>query len=258
MSQRMEARVAERGQTNYKFWTGAFWRELFRPKTKQEFEKAQRESIWIKPDRIDIFSFFLITIFFIAIFQNVTFLSSADLALREFAIRNLAVASLGASGLALKALFDNATIRKDNERFFLFVTSTDYDQTTVSSVLFTFLWFAVAFAGQFIASLVFGLFTLSAFAQEELVFAIIGSVSEELFFSLALQSVLTSRLKIVGIPIVIIIFAWYHAVIYSATTLIYILIVRSIYSIVYFVSRRFSAVTIAHLINNMLSVGAFI
>jgi membrane protease YdiL (CAAX protease family) len=241
----------------YKIWTREFWKELFRPKTKEEYELGYRKSLWSRSDKLDIFAYFLLLIFFIAIFQNVTYLSSGVAELREFAIRNLAVATLGGAGLGLKALFDNATMKRDKVEYKIFLTHTEYETTTWRSVLYTFIWFAVAFVGQFLMSLFLNLITpLSIFEQRELTFAIIGSVAEEIFFALAIQSVLMARLKVVAIPIVIFVFGWYHLAVYqSFELLLYVALLRLIYTIVYLVSRRFSSVALAHLVNNILASG---
>jgi membrane protease YdiL (CAAX protease family) len=235
--------------------TKEYWQSLFKLQKKEEIGT----SFWMKPDLIDIISFFLIIIFFIAIFQNITYLSSGEAELQNFALRNMAVVALAATGVALKALFDKAAITKDGVEYAIFITKTQYEQVTWKSLLYTFLWFGVAFIGQFVASAIFRAISPLSIFEKELSFAIIGSVAEELFFSLAIQSALTSRIKFLSVPVVVFVFGWYHIVVYALTPLIlYVILVRVVYSVVYLFSRRFSSVALAHLLNNILSAGALL
>lgn len=244
------------------------------------------KSLFFKPDIFDIFSFLLIILFFIAIFVNITFLGSSDPILYDFAIKCMAIVSLGLSGIVLKMLSDFVRLKNsDGTASNITLTVTVFEFPIPSAlyprkkgekvkvkpeltsfgkgIVYTFVGFVIALAGNVVISLILGSFRLSFLdmTMELFVVSVISSVSEELFFSYGLESVTLSLVNFLSFPIVCGVFLFYHLVVYSTfiTGLFYILLSRIVYSIVYFVTRRFSSVTLAHLMNNMLSfsIGGF-
>lgn len=235
-------------------------------KLKKEEEKRlarispiEETTIWDKPDKIDIITYFLILLFFIAVFQNIIFLSSPDPVLQNFALRSLAVATLGAIGLAMKSIFDNAEIEKKGQLTNKYLTATVYtDERDPRTYLEIGIVFGIGFGLNVLFFNVISGVPLSIFSLQTatILLSIIGAISEELFFTLGLQSAMTARLKWVSIPILIAVFTFYHTVVYQVPQyLIFIAVMRTVYAVLYLITRRWSGVALAHLLNNLIASG---
>ncbi|MHA1265089.1 MAG: CPBP family intramembrane glutamic endopeptidase [Candidatus Helarchaeota archaeon] len=219
-----------------------------------------RKSLFAKPDRFEIIMYLILLLFFIATFMNVQYLGSAVESERRVAVQYLAIAGLGAAGLSMRAVFDHIPVVDiENNVKKGGLTSTEYETKNLNGLGSSLSYFGIAFFVQIIISFValnapLALFTMTA---QLLVMGIICAVGEEIFFSYCLTGLLAQQLKWLAIPITTAIFVMYHTVVYVETAhftaLLYVAIMRIVYSTVYLLSRRLSSVTLAHLLNNVLA-----
>ncbi|MHA1890284.1 MAG: CPBP family intramembrane glutamic endopeptidase [Promethearchaeota archaeon] len=227
---------------------------------------ATKESFWRRPDRLDVITYFMIVLYFIAIFQNITLLSSPIAADQKIALQAMAIALLGVGGIALKTLFDVSKVSSsenqeskdlmDLETLTTTIYENPFSKNGLKGLMNTGIFFAIAFILQVVlTNLVFS-FPLSelGFIQgSDFIFAVISSTSEELFFTLGLTAALSSHFKWLSIPILGGVFTYYHAVVYqNVNALIFVLVMRLVYTTLYLVSRRVSVPLLAHFFNNLI------
>ena len=233
------------------------------PATNAPFESEPeftKKSFFSKSDSFEIITYLIIILFFIATFMNVTFLGSAIEKERLLATEFLAVSWLGGCGLVMRALFDYMPVRNiEGQIIRRGLTSTEYETKNIGGLGSAFMWFGVAFGVQIIISFFALKAPLAIFdlKMQILVMGIICAVGEELFFSYCLTGLLAQKIKWLAIPVTTIIFVYYHTVVYvetaNFTALIFVAIMRVVYSTVYLFSRRVSSVALAHVINNVLA-----
>jgi len=212
-----------------------------------------------KPMVFDLFTFIMIITFGIAVFFNITFLNSTVDLERQKAIVNIGLVSLFMFGFGLKAFSDNLKLVDDNtgmvteER----LTSSQLELFNAKGILTTFLGVGINLGVSLGISIFLAQVPLSIFdiTLEQITFAIISSVAEEMFF-LGLQDVIGSMAGIVTIPINIGIFGLYHGFVYAEhlVALIYVLIIRGVYAGIYSWLKRPSCSMIAHLASNVIAL----
>jgi membrane protease YdiL (CAAX protease family) len=216
----------------------------------------KEETLWNKSDIFEVLMYLIMIIFFIAVFQNVTYLGSTVEAERIIATQYLAIAALGTAGLAMRAIFDRVPIRNPaGEIIAVGYTETVYESKNITGIGRSLFYFALAFGVQAIMSFVIMALPLSVFepSLQLIVLGIIAAVGEELFFSYFVTGLLVHKLKWACIPVVSMVFVWYHFVVYQTlTALLMVGVMRLVYSTVYIFSRRLSSVTLAHVMNNLL------
>ena len=233
------------------------------PNAKAPFEsepEIMKQSFFAKTDKFEVITYLMIILFFIATFMNVTFLGSAIEKERLLATEFLAVSWLGGCGLVTRALFDYMPVRSfEGQIIKKGLTSTEYETKNVGGLFSAFGYFGIAFGIQMIISFFVIKAPLAIFdlKMQVLVMGIICAVGEELFFSYGLTGLLAQKVKWFAIPITTIIFVYYHTVVYvetaNFTALIFVAIMRVVYSTVYLFSRRLSSVALAHVLNNILA-----
>ncbi|MBW1931589.1 MAG: carboxypeptidase regulatory-like domain-containing protein [Candidatus Helarchaeota archaeon] len=210
-----------------------------------------------KPDVFEGITFAALFLFFLAVFFNITLLGSPLEADRILATQYLAIAALGSAGLVMRAIYDHIQLRDAEGKIIgVGITSTVQDVKNPRSLLESVVYFCIAFSAQI--SITFGvmLIPLSFFQPNVnlMIMGIIGAVGEELFFSYFATGLAFRYIRWLAIPLVSIVFVFYHFVVYqSLTALIYVGIMRMVYATVYIFSRRLSSVTLAHVLNNILA-----
>jgi len=213
-------------------------------------------SLYDQPDIFEGIMYVALIAFFIAVFQNITYIGSPVESERIIATQYLAIAALGSAGLAMRSIYDHIPVR-DNLGHIIAnsITETVHEAKNIGTYLKSLVYFAIAFGVQVLMSFVIMLLPLSIFSlkTQMIVMGVIGAVGEELFFSYFVTGLLVRKLKWATIPVVSIIFVWYHFAVYqSLSALLYVGVMRLIYSTVYIYSRRLSSVTLAHVLNNLL------
>ncbi|NVM28292.1 MAG: CPBP family intramembrane metalloprotease [Candidatus Helarchaeota archaeon] len=222
-------------------------------------EARQSESIYNQPDRFEMIMVAILILFFVAVFANLGFISTtATFAERILAYQYLGIAALGTAGLAIRGTFQRLSVRRGNDAIEAvpLAAPTIYESKNPSSIFQSLFYFGVAFIVQAVMCFVVMSLPLSFYgfwSVQMLVISVIGAVGEELFFSYFLTGVLVQKIKWMVIPATSIIFVWYHFLVYQTlTALLYVGIMRVVYSTVYLFSRRLSSVTLAHVLNNLI------
>jgi len=201
----------------------------------------------------------------ISIFMNITNLVSPMPEARDEAITLLGIMGLGFAGIAFKNIYDTADIKIGKNIIHETLTETVYERLgkkSFTGMLWSLFWFAVNFGVSSVLSyFIFGIgFNANILGVwgEKFTSAMLSSVSEELFFTFALLPILCSELGVLGVPINVLIFVAYHGIVYHQfTQLLYIGIIRTVYSVTYLFHRRLTPSILAHFLNNVLvSFGA--
>lgn len=223
-------------------------------------EDKAKETTWERPMTYDIFSVLMLVVFGIAVFFTITLLNSPLAELRQKAIINIGIAILFTYGFTLKVVGDNLKeVRYINNVEVLGepLTSTRLDLFSAKGFLNTMLGFGIALGlnlaiSTFLVRVPFSIFNLTL---DALTFAIISSVSEEMFF-LSMQDFLGSIMGVVTIPINVGVFALYHSFVYQSNliALAYVSLGRLVYAIVYQLTKRPSTTMLAHLANNVIAL----
>ncbi|MHA1360159.1 MAG: CPBP family intramembrane glutamic endopeptidase [Candidatus Helarchaeota archaeon] len=224
---------------------------------QQKLELEARTSLWNTPDVFEYLTYAILIVFFICVFQNITFIGSSDLSERILATQYLAIAALGSAGLVMRAIYDQVPIRSaDGQIIAIGYTKTVHEKglKTVGNSIF---YFAIAFGVQTVMSFVIMSIPLSVYGEvsiQYIVMGVISAVGEEMFFSYFATGLLLTRLKWGAIPVVSLVFVWYHWAVYQTiTALLLVGVMRIVYSIVYLFSRRLSSVMLAHVLHNFLA-----
>ncbi len=220
-------------------------------------QPSSSRSIYTQPDIFEVITYLILIAFFVAVFQNVTYIGSPNEAERILATQYLAIAALGTAGLGMRAIYDHLPVRDARGTIVqIGLTETIYETKNWSSLGKTGYYFALAFGVQMIMSFLIMSLPLSIFEginTQMLVLGTIAAVGEELFFSYFLTGLLIRTIKWGVIPLVSLIFVWYHFVVYQTLThLLMVGVMRLVYATVYLFSRRLSSVTLAHILNNFL------
>ena len=133
---------------------------------------------------------------------------------------------------------------------------TKYESKDLNGLFQTFVYFGIAFGlhALFYTPIFLFKLPLSVFGPEiTLTMSVMVAIGEELFFSYFLLGIFAPWFKWYSIPIISGIFVLYHFYVYqSLIALLYVGIMRTVYSFVYLLSRRLSSVTLAHVLNNFL------
>ena len=222
-----------------------------------QLQEPSKPNIYTQPDVFEGITYAVLVIFFLAVFKNITLLNSSVEAERIIATQYLAIASLGTAGLVMRAIYDHIPIRnKEGHILGVGITTTVHETRNASSLLQSAFYFAIAFGAQGLMSFVIMAFPLSAFSAPQInmmIMGVIGAVGEEIFFSYFATGLLFRQIRWLALPLVSIVFVAYHFMVYQTlSALIFVGIMRLVYSTVYILSRRLSSVMLAHVLNNLL------
>jgi len=134
-------------------------------------------------------------------------------------------------------------------------TDTIYESRDPKGLLSTFIYTGIAFGFHAILSLWILQYPLSIFEQppQMMIMTVTVAVTEELLFSYCLTGLFAPRIGWLVVPLVTCLFVGYHLYVYQASisALLYVGVMRVVYSTVYVLSRRISSVMLAHILNNL-------
>lgn len=218
---------------------------------------------WEKPMIWDVFSFVMIFLFGISVFFTITFVNSADPELQRNGWINVILAVMFVFGIALKSFTDKLHLTETTKVGKVEVivvldetlTRSRFEKLTPKSVGTVLFGTGVIFGAQLLFSFVLAGVPLSIYdlTVDKITFAMVSAVSEEIWF-LSIQDVSASGLKWGAIPLNVGIFGLYHGVVYATNILaiVYVMVGRLIYSLMYVWLKRPSCSMIAHLLGNLV------
>jgi hypothetical protein len=232
---------------------------------KKYGRKLSEIDYWEKPMIWDIFAWLMMIIFGISVFYTITFIGSADANLQQKGWINVILAVMFGFGLTLKSFCDKLqlteTIKKGDTTIIILldetVTRSRFETPSARGIGTTLFGFGICIGTQLGISVFLRGVPLSIYdlTIDKITFAMVSAVSEEMFF-LAFQDVTGSIIKWGSLPLVIGMFGLYHGVTYSGMILsiVYVIIGRTIYALMYSWLKRPSMTMMAHLLGNIITL----
>lgn len=231
--------------------------------TEKEFGKQlSKIDFWEKPMIFDIFALIMIFLFTFSVFFTITFINSPDPKLQRNGWINVVLATMFIFGFSLKGFTDKLYLTEDSPSGKIIVldetlTRSRFEKPSGRGIGATLFGTGIILGSQlgisiFLAGVPLSIYDLTI---DKITFAMVSAVSEEIFF-LSLQDATASGLKWGSIPLNIGLFGLYHGVVYASNLLaiLYVLIGRAIYSIIYAWLKRPACSMMGHLAGNLITL----